>query len=107
MNISDREFLKWIHDRLQCIHGENPNHDYMVRLRKITMKMESKGTLWNTGTPDTDRDVLVKDEEGDMAVAYCHKTFCSWTPNNVSAEEGGSTELDLCGGVVGWRELPK
>ena len=33
--MSDKDFLQWIHDRLVEKHGENPNYNYMHRLRKI------------------------------------------------------------------------
>jgi acetylornithine deacetylase/succinyl-diaminopimelate desuccinylase-like protein len=31
----DREFLQWIHDRLNQVHGENEFVDYMHKLRAI------------------------------------------------------------------------
>ncbi len=33
---NDKDFLTWIHARLVNIHGENPNIDYMRRLKKLT-----------------------------------------------------------------------
>ena len=33
--IHRKEFLEWIYERLINIHKENPNIDYMRRLRKI------------------------------------------------------------------------
>lgn len=33
--MTDREFLTWIYERLEYVHGENANYDYMHRLRKI------------------------------------------------------------------------
>lgn len=33
--MTDREFLKWIFDRLEYTHGENPNYDYMHKLKAI------------------------------------------------------------------------
>lgn len=36
--MSDTEFLQWLHDRLKNVHGENPNVDYMIRLREIIQK---------------------------------------------------------------------
>ena len=33
--MKDREFLKWIHDRMEKVHNEDPLYDYMLRLRKI------------------------------------------------------------------------
>jgi len=32
--MKDKEFLLWVHDRLER-YGENPNLDFMVRLRSI------------------------------------------------------------------------
>jgi hypothetical protein len=32
----DREFLRWIHDRLKFVHKENENVDFMRRLKKMT-----------------------------------------------------------------------
>ena len=34
-NVKDREFLIWLHERLEHVHGENPLIDYMHRLRKL------------------------------------------------------------------------
>ena len=33
--MNDAEFLQWIYSRLQNVHEENPNVDYMIRLRGI------------------------------------------------------------------------
>lgn len=33
--MSDQQFLQWLHTRLVNIHDENPNSDYMHRLRAI------------------------------------------------------------------------
>ncbi len=33
----DREFLTWIHERLQHVHGEPHEVDYMGKLRSIIM----------------------------------------------------------------------
>ena len=32
---TDKQFLRWIHQRLQHHHGENPWYDYMHKLRCI------------------------------------------------------------------------
>lgn len=32
---SDRDFLMWIHARLEVVHGESPSFDYMHKLRAI------------------------------------------------------------------------
>ncbi len=33
--LSDKEFLLWIHERLEHVHGENPLYDYMIRLETM------------------------------------------------------------------------
>lgn len=33
--MKDSEFLQWIFNRLEHVHGENPRIDYMSRLRRI------------------------------------------------------------------------
>lgn len=33
--MKDRDFLMWIHERLQHVHGESPLVDYMHKLRAI------------------------------------------------------------------------
>ena len=33
--MNDREFLCWLHERLEHVHGENPLMDYMHKLRAI------------------------------------------------------------------------
>jgi len=35
VKVTDREFLTWVHDRLQHVHGEPVNIDYMNKLRCI------------------------------------------------------------------------
>jgi hypothetical protein len=40
------QFLNWIADRMQHVHGENPNYDYMHRLREIAD--------WLATPPDSD-----------------------------------------------------
>jgi len=32
--MKDKEFLQWIYDRLK-LYGENPNQDFMIRLKSI------------------------------------------------------------------------
>ena len=33
--MNDRDFLVWLHGRLQFVHGEDPTVDYMHKLRAI------------------------------------------------------------------------
>ncbi len=50
--MEDREFLIWIHDRLQHVHGEKYNVDYMGKLRSIINEY-----CYLTETPNTMPDV--------------------------------------------------
>lgn len=38
--MTDKEFLNWIIDRLTNVFGDNPNSDFIHRLRSIGNKIE-------------------------------------------------------------------
>lgn len=38
----DREFLIWIHERLEHVHKEKPLYDYMHKLRAIIKDMDKE-----------------------------------------------------------------
>jgi len=38
MTREDRSFLKWIYNRLHTVHKENPNLDYMRKLKSMTVE---------------------------------------------------------------------
>lgn len=44
----DKEFLEWLHERLQYVHNENPNVDYMRKLRSITAAIPADQETPNT-----------------------------------------------------------
>lgn len=44
----DRDFLMWIHERLEHVYGERPTMDYMHKLRAVI-----KGTPSKKETPAT------------------------------------------------------
>jgi hypothetical protein len=46
--MKDREFLMWMHERLEKVHGERPLVDYMHKLRAII-----KATPADKETPKT------------------------------------------------------
>lgn len=46
--MKDKKFLAWIHERLKHQHGENPNYDYMWRLRQIIYQTPSAADSSNT-----------------------------------------------------------
>jgi len=37
--MADKDFLKWLHDRLHFVHGESVHADYMHKLRSIIQAM--------------------------------------------------------------------
>jgi hypothetical protein len=43
--MTDKEFLQWIYDRLEFVHGEKQNVDYMLKLKSI---IESKTVVPNS-----------------------------------------------------------
>ena len=44
MHDKDSEHLQWIHDRLQHVYHENPNFDFMHRLREIIETVKKSET---------------------------------------------------------------
>jgi hypothetical protein len=46
--MSDKDFLTWIYERLEHVHGENPRVDYMRRLRMTIEAMPWHRKLFNT-----------------------------------------------------------
>lgn len=51
--MKDRDFLIWIHGRLECVHKESPLFDYMHKLRAVIYaipadKETPNGGHWNS-----------------------------------------------------------
>lgn len=45
--MKDSDFLQWIYERMIYIHGENPNVDYMTRLKEIQKEvLRQEWWLW-------------------------------------------------------------
>ena len=44
--MNDRDFLCWLEDRIIHVYGENPNVDYLIRLRKVALKQDTSGYVW-------------------------------------------------------------
>lgn len=47
--MTDREFLMWIHERLELVHGESHLVDYMHKLRAVIRATPAKRRSRNTG----------------------------------------------------------
>lgn len=50
IGMKDANFLRWIHSRLEHQHGENPDVDYMIRLRQIADEVERQFWLDDAAT---------------------------------------------------------
>ena len=50
--MDDREFLMWIHERLEYVHDENSLMDYMRRLRGIIKTTQPEITSNTSETND-------------------------------------------------------
>lgn len=50
--MNDKKFLIWIHERLQYIHGENKNVDYMHKLRSIIESIDEEQITPNVSSID-------------------------------------------------------
>lgn len=47
--MKDRDFLKWIHERLEHVHHESPLMDYMHKLRAIIAVTDPEQETLNMG----------------------------------------------------------
>jgi hypothetical protein len=47
--MNDRDFLMWIHERLELVHGETPLVDYMHKLRAIISAIPAENLTPNDG----------------------------------------------------------
>lgn len=54
----DRDFLAWLHERLEYVHKENPHMDYMHKLRAIIKNMDKEQCTPNMGSGNKLDDVL-------------------------------------------------
>jgi hypothetical protein len=48
-HMKDREYLMWLHARLEHIHRESPNFDYMRKLRSIIYNTSDQTDTHNEG----------------------------------------------------------
>lgn len=55
--MKDREFLMWLHERLEHQHGESPNVDYMHKLRAIIRDTPADQYSPNTHTGNSLDDI--------------------------------------------------
>ena len=55
--MTDREFLIWIHERLEYVHKENPHMDYMHRLRNIIVTIDPDKETLGTAAMNNSEDL--------------------------------------------------
>ena len=60
--MSDKLFLKWIHDRLVNIYGANKDSDYMHKLRAIIYHIPKDQISKNKLTFEQNKEVLFLQE---------------------------------------------
>jgi len=55
--MKDRDFLMWLHARLENVHGENAAFDYMHKLRAIIAATPVEKTTPNLATTMSLQDI--------------------------------------------------
>jgi hypothetical protein len=55
--MGDRDFLTWLHERLEHVHGEPYEIDYMGKLRSVI-----EATPWDRVTPNTSPIITRKED---------------------------------------------
>lgn len=56
--MKDRDFLIWLHERLEHVHRENPRVDYMHKLRSIIKAMDKDQVTPNIASSNSLEDLL-------------------------------------------------
>lgn len=56
--MKDRQFLIWIHERLEHIHNENPCYDYMHKLRALIKTTPKRKETPNLATYNNLADLI-------------------------------------------------
>lgn len=54
----DRDFLIWIHERLEHVHGENPMKDYMHKLRAVIKGTDKKQLSPNVASSNSLQELV-------------------------------------------------
>jgi len=64
---TDRNFLIWIHQRLEHIHGESPLYDYMHKLRAIIRNTPKNKETSNILSENTLEEMVKKLEDNETS----------------------------------------
>lgn len=68
MSTKNKEFLIFIYERLNKIHGENPNVDYMLSLKSIIDGNNNKASNYKTITFKNGKTLEVTQEQANAIV---------------------------------------
>lgn len=64
--MNNKEFLQWIHDRLEFVYHESHNVDFLIRLRDIIKEYDGTEDKTNSVCfnirPSTDKEIAFKEE---------------------------------------------
>lgn len=60
--MKDRDFLKWLHERLEHVHYESPLMDYMHKLRAIIAVTDPEQETLNMGMSNSLKDLDREDK---------------------------------------------
>lgn len=55
--MDDREFLAWIHERMEFVNGESPLMDYMHKLRAIVLATPKGQRTFDMGSGNNSADM--------------------------------------------------
>ena len=56
--MTDQEFLYWLHERLEHVHGEKPLRDYMHKLRAIIKAIPKEQTTPNISSHNSLKELM-------------------------------------------------
>lgn len=76
----DRDFLTWLHTRLEQVHGEDPQVDYMYKLRAIIKATDPDNVTSSSGIPGSlaaleNSLTQPSDEIDDSPETHCHNAW--------------------------------
>lgn len=83
--MNDRDFLIWIHERLEHVHGESPIVDYMHKLRAIIKATPANQRTPNMATGNKLADILPALANDQAQRPERNNTKTDMNPNDTTA----------------------
>lgn len=95
----DAKFLRWLHDRLEFVHGENPDVDYMHRLRDFV--------AWFEGDPLKGAEGKLKAaiEAANLASSWIALADARLERAEIAEAERDAAVAALASVIVAWESL--